>query len=455
MAGTYQKLLKKIALFQVRNPLIALLILLAITIALYGGASKVRTVASMEQMMPPDVEEIKAFNSLRDNYLGQDMIAVVIEIDPESTATNGVLDIRDRRVTEYVNELKELLEESPDILETYASSDVIIYAANQQGNNITKLDRYSLSDEQYNSILNNAQVKSQLSNYINQDYTTTIIIATTDVSADDSRMILLAKKLSSDIESMGKPPGTRIKLTGTPVIQQRLGELIAEDRESTQTISTILVFIITMILFGTFTSALVPIIVVTLSVNWLYGIMGYSNLPISTLAGGVAAMVIGIGIDYAIHMMNKFKNERKEGKTVEDAIVSAVQNTGTALTGAAVATILAFLAFLLGSMPEMNRFGLLMAIGVGSAFTLALFGLPSLLILEERLIHIIRKKLHFGVEGEYSLYEKTEVHPDTHEEVDDVPESELKTILKTHKIVRKKEGVSRNRNKATDGKNRG
>lgn len=418
MKITYTNVLKGLARFQVRHPFLTVLMLLMITLFLFGGVSKVRTVASLEQMMPSNIDEIKSFNDLRDNALGQDIIAVVIELDDFSTDENGINDMRDKEVYDYIRYVQNLFEEETDILETYSYADFF---------------PEDVSDDMYAAMMHDPELKNYLSKFVNDDYSVTMILATTDVSADDPRMKLLAEKIQSHIETSGHPNGVKIRLTGTPIIQQKLGELIAKDRNNTQNISTLLVFIITMILFGTFTSALVPILIVFVSVNWLYGIMGYANLPISTLAGGVAAMVIGIGIDYAIHLMNKFKNERKDGNSIEESIITAVTQTGTALTGAAIATVLAFLAFLFGSMPEMNRFGLLMAIGVGSAFVLSIIGLPSLLIIEEKLIHKIRKKIKFGIEGEYSLYEKNEIHPDTHEVVD-LDHSELKHLLKDHKI---------------------
>jgi len=436
MRSLYKRFLRSIAEFQVRHPYLTVLLILAVSLILYGGVAKVRTVASLEQMMPKDIEEIQAFNTLRDNYLGQDMIAIIIEIDRESSDEHGIMDIRDKEVMAFTAHLKSLIESEPDVREAYAASDVIAYAAARAGLP-TAVDE--LSDEAYDQLLDHQQVQQQLSSFINHDATTSIIIATTDVSANDERMKRLASKVLTHLDSVGHPPGVRLKVTGTPIVQQKLGELIAQDRKNTQLISTIFVFLITMFLFGTFTSALVPLAVVTVSVNWLYGIMGYAGLPISTLAGGVAAMVIGIGIDYAIHLMNKFKNERKQGKTIQGAIVAAVMNTGTALTGAAVATTVAFLAFLFGSMPEMNRFGLLMAIGVSAAFLLSIFGLPALLIIEEKIIHSLKKRLRFGVEGEFVLYEKDEIHPDTHEVVDSLSYDELSSITKKYKVCKVKD----------------
>ncbi|MEA3430908.1 MAG: MMPL family transporter [Nanoarchaeota archaeon] len=394
MKGIYHKFLRKIAHFQVEHPFMTLVILLTLTLAIYGGVSQVRTVASLEQMMPQDIEEIKAFNTLRDNNLGQDIIAVVINLNPESTDPDGVLDIRDERVYDYVNSLQTLINQEPDIISSYSFADVINNAKSLYG------------DNDYDTILKSELVKTLSSEYINSDLTTTTILFTTDIAADDSRMNLLTTKIKQHIESIGHPSSVDIKLTGTPVIQQRLGSLISMDRKNTQLIAMFFVFIITMIIFGTFTSALVPIIVVTIGVNWLYGTMGYVGLPISTLAGGVAAMVIGIGIDFSIHIMNKFKYERKNGLSIKQAIEQAVVDTGTALTATSLTTISAFLAFLIGAMPEMGRFGLLMAIGITYALIFSLFGLPALLIIEERIIAFLKPLLRFGVEGELMLTEK-------------------------------------------------
>ena len=405
MKDLYHNFLIKIAHFQVEHPIYAILILLTLTIAIYGGVSQVRTVASLEQMMPKDVEEIKAFNTLRDNNLGQDMIAIVVEINKESTDTTGINDIRDKQVYEYVSHIKNLVASESDIISVYAFTDVVESIASMQG--ITSEQIIDDNGDIYNSIIHDQNFENQFSQFVNSDYTKTIIIASTDVSANDPRMNLLSTKIKNDVASAGYPPGIKIEYTGTPLIQQKLGELITKDRADTKTLSTLFVFLITMIIFGTFTSALVPIIIVTISVNFLYGTMGYTDLPISTLAGGVAAMVIGIGIDFAIHIMNKFKYERKKGLKVKESIEMAVVETGTALTATSATTIAAFLAFLIGVMPEMGRFGILMAIGIFYSLIFSLFGLPAILVLEEKLIYFVKNRAKFGVEGELHLEAQT------------------------------------------------
>ena len=361
MKKKQSSILSRIAIAQTKKPYIILTLLLLLTVLFSIPAQDVRTVASLEQMMPRDTTEIASFNTLRDEGLGRDAIAVIIRTNKDSYV---------ERETIFGEDTKKYVERLDKELQTQTS--------------ITKTQHY----------LNHEGM-------VNHDQTETLYIAYTDAAADNERMKQLATYLR-ELTEEGVPAGTTILLTGTPIIQQTLGELIQEDQRKTRIASTIFVLLITALLFG-FTSSLIPIITVTLSVTWLYGTMGLLDLPISTLAGGVAAMVIGIGIDFAIHLMNKFKFERKEGLSIPDAIEHAVMHTGSALSITALTTGAAFLSFLVGVMPEMGRFGILMALGIFYSLIITLTALPALLVIEEQLIKRWAKKARFGIEKEYKI----------------------------------------------------
>jgi predicted RND superfamily exporter protein len=394
MKNLYHKILKKIAYFQVEHPILTLMFIVVFLVLMYGGVIQVKTVASLENMMPRDVSEIKAFNDLRDSGMGQDVIAVVLELDYDSENINRINSVSNYEVYEYLYDLSLSLKSETDVLKVYSMSNLF-------GN-------VKISEDQYYSYKKDVSKHVMYSNYVNDDDSIAILMILSDVAVDDERMKGLVATVENKIDEMGHPAGIDVKLTGTPIIQQKLGELVESDKSSTQWISTLFVFIITMIIFGTFTSAIVPILVVTLSVNFLYGTMGYNNLPISTLAGGVAAMVIGIGIDFAIHIMNKFKLERKKGYSIKKSVELAIVETGTALVATSFTTLAAFLAFLVGRMPEMGRFGILMAIGIAYSLFFSFIGLPAILVLEEKVIYYFRKKMSFGVEGEFELRKKSD-----------------------------------------------
>jgi predicted RND superfamily exporter protein len=56
-------------------------------------------------------------------------------------------------------------------------------------------------------------------------------------------------------------------------------------------------------------------------------------------------------------------------------------------------------------MPEMGKFGVLMAIGIGYSLVFSIIGLPALLINEERFVYYLKSKFKFGIEGEFHLEE--------------------------------------------------
>ena len=379
----YKKTLRKTAHFQTHHPYFTILALAVLTILISTGIPNVKTVASLEKMMPEDMEEIKYFNVLRDNFLGKDMIGIVIDVDMESQNEKGIFDIRDKRVLEYIENLKEQIGQEDDVIETFAVTNIL-----------RDINNNELPDEEtFNSLLKDKKTAALISNYINDDFSTTYIIANTDVGTDDLRLNNLAEAIYDDINDAGRPAGIKVRVTGIPIIQQELSRMIKHDRTSTMWISALLVFIIILLLYRNFFSSLLPVIVVVTSVTWLYGTMGYFNLGISTLAGGVAAIVIGIGIDYAIHLMNRYKYERKHGKKIIEAIEEAVVSTGAALIATALTTLAAFFAFLFGKMPEMGRFGTLMIIGIAYALFFTIIGLPALLVIEEKLVVFYRKKI--------------------------------------------------------------
>ncbi|HIH48470.1 TPA: MMPL family transporter [Candidatus Woesearchaeota archaeon] len=379
----YKKTLRKTAHFQTHHPYFTLVVLVVLTLLVSTGMSNVKTVASLEKMMPEDMEEIKYFNVLRDNFLGKDMIGIVIDVDMESQNEKGIFDIRDKRVLEYIENLKEQIGQEDDVIETFGVTNIL-----------RDINNNELPDEEtFNSLLKEKKTAALISNYINDDFSTTYIIANTDVGTDDLRLNNLAEAIYDDINDAGRPAGIKVRVTGIPIIQQELSRMIKHDRISTMWISALLVFIIILLLYRNFFSSLLPVIVVVTSVTWLYGTMGYFNLGISTLAGGVAAIVIGIGIDYAIHLMNRYKYERKHGKKIIEATEEAVVSTGAALIATALTTLAAFFAFLFGKMPEMGRFGTLMIIGIAYALFFTIIGLPALLVIEEKLVVFYRKKI--------------------------------------------------------------
>ncbi|WP_414838133.1 efflux RND transporter permease subunit [Candidatus Nanosalina sp. VS9-1] len=347
------KWLEKLTEFQEDHAVEVVLLFLFLSVAMIPGMARVETIVALENMMPSSSTPVEGFNDLRAEGLGKDSIAVKIST---GRTEEGVQSIHDNRTEAYIEDL------SNDIRSIHGVTQVM-----------SPLQREGLVDER------------------NQN---AVITAYTFVGDSGGEMDRIFNEIQTEA-GFERPEGVETEISGVPAVQQRLSSMVSRDKNVTTMISLGLVFLITLGLFqGSFSSALMPLIVVGLSVVWLYGTMGYLGIPLSTLAGSVAALVIGIGIDYSVHILNTYRFHRREN-TIGEALSEAVGETGVAIIATSVTTISAFMAFLSGMMPEMHRFGLIMSIGIGYALLFSFFLLPSVFVLEEKTMQKIHESINW------------------------------------------------------------
>jgi hypothetical protein len=93
----------------------------------------------------------------------------------------------------------------------------------------------------------------------------------------------------------------------------------------------------------------------------------------------IAAVVIGIGVDDAIHLLAHYKVRREEGDDPHAAISAALQHTGRAIVTTSVALALGFLTLMMSAWQTVASFGLFVAIAIIGALVATLFVLPALI----------------------------------------------------------------------------
>jgi predicted RND superfamily exporter protein len=343
--------LEELTEFQEQHAVEVILLFVFLSLAMVPGMARVETIVALENMMPSSATPVEGVNDLRAEGIGKDSIAVQVST---GNAEDGVQSIQANKTRAYIRDL------SNDIRRINGVTQVM-----------SPLQREGLVDERGQNA---------------------VITAYTYMGDSGAEMDRIFSEVQEE-SRYEKPEGVETEVSGVPAVQQRLAEMVSRDKNVTTMISLGLVFLITLGLFqGSFSSAMMPLIVVVLSVIWLYGTMGYLGIPLSTLAGSVAALVIAMGIDYSVHILNTYRFHRRDN-TVGEALSEAVGETGVAIVATSITTISAFMAFLSGAMPEMHRFGLIMSIGIAYALIFSFFLLPSVFVVEEK----IMQKIHDSI----------------------------------------------------------
>lgn len=91
----------------------------------------------------------------------------------------------------------------------------------------------------------------------------------------------------------------------------------------------------------------------------------------------VPILLIGLGVDYGIHLTSRYREEVGEGATVDGGIRSAIGTVGVALLLATLTTMIGFLTNVFNPIPALKDFGILAAIGIGASFILMLTFVPA------------------------------------------------------------------------------
>jgi len=138
------------------------------------------------------------------------------------------------------------------------------------------------------------------------------------------------------------------------------------------------------IMHGSATLGLAVSIPIALVVGLVIGGMYLLSIPLTLLTALLMSLVVGLGVDYNIHLGDRFADERREGKTVFEALDAAVTGTGGALLGSTLTSAGAFATLTLVPHPQMQSFGSIVVVALTTSFLVSVLVLPSLLVLWDR-----------------------------------------------------------------------
>jgi len=219
--------------------------------------------------------------------------------------------------------------------------------------------------------------------YVSDDYTMSIIrINLAEMSGEKKEDLI--NGLRHIISETEKPVGLDVGLTGDPVVSEELKNQTMPTMRTTSIISLIGIFIVVCLLFLSLRQGVVSLLAIGFGVIWVYGVLGLLGMPInSTMSGGIS-MIMGIGIDFGIQVVNRFKQERKK-EDVERAMKITLSNVFTPMLITTLAALIGFRAMSLGQLTLLADLGNMMSLGVLFCFIAAITVIPSVLVISERL----------------------------------------------------------------------
>jgi hopanoid biosynthesis associated RND transporter like protein HpnN len=182
-------------------------------------------------------------------------------------------------------------------------------------------------------------------------------------------------------QTNGNDSGVKVQLTGEAALNAEEFENVSKGAAIAGVLSFTLV---TLTVFIGLPSLVLLLPALSLIILGFLINAGFATLSVGYLnmiSVAFAVLFIGLGIDYAVHVVLRFAEERAKGQDGKQAAIEAVRKTGAPLALCTLTTSLAFLAFVPTDFVGMAQLGIIAAGGVVIAFIASITLVPVILSL--------------------------------------------------------------------------
>ncbi|MCL2786508.1 MAG: MMPL family transporter, partial [Methanomassiliicoccaceae archaeon] len=176
--------------------------------------------------------------------------------------------------------------------------------------------------------------------------------------------------------SMERDHGLSVKAAGFATTVNDIGTLAQRDITTLLPIAIAVIIALLFLIYRDVADTLIGLLGLLTAVIWTFGASTLLGIEITTIAIAVPILIMALGIDYSLHLVFRYREERQLGANAGEAIGRTMGSVGEALTLATVTTAIAFLSYLTSAMSALADFGLMCAIGIVCAFLVMLLLVP-------------------------------------------------------------------------------
>lgn len=205
-----------------------------------------------------------------------------------------------------------------------------------------------------------------LTKVVNYDYNR--LNLTFQLKGDDSKTINEALAVIEGYKNKFNNNNIQLNYAGSGYKALVFSDLILDGQIKSIVMSMILVFVLLVILFKSFKAGLIGSIPIVVTALVSFGVMGIFNIPLSTTTALLSSIAIGIGVDYAIHFIQNYREYVSQTNSRHNAIHETMKHTGRAILSNAVIVIAGFLVMLYSVFPPNRMLGLLVSLNMFTSF---------------------------------------------------------------------------------------
>jgi predicted RND superfamily exporter protein len=217
--------------------------------------------------------------------------------------------------------------------------------------------------------------------FFSKDTTALCLIVQNQERLSKKKSDALLNEIETLLQSFGFD---KVHLAGKIKAQQVYLQRMQEEILLFLSLAIILVIILLAVTFQSLWSVTFPILIVLFSIIWQLGIMQLLGKKIDILQVLVPTILFVVGMSDVIHILSKYLEELRIGRTKQEAIKKSVKEVGLATFLTSFTTAVGFATLVTSSITPVQDFGLYTSIGVMVAFFLTIILMPAVMVLAPR-----------------------------------------------------------------------
>ena len=244
----------------------------------------------------------KTFDMVEEHFGG------ALPLTAEIIADRGIRALRDYRFAEEVLDVERELERLPGVQSAYSLFDMV------QGLNEMMTGSHDYPE--------GGQIVHKLLTHVeNEDLDTWF-------SDDGLRMIIQTEDLDSlDIgkleDIVAAHPEIRT-VSGMPVLFDEMNRLVVQSQIRSLGLALALVFVMLLVTIRKIRAALVAMLPIIITIGAILSLISVTGFNLNVLTANLAAISVGVGVDYSIHLISGIYYFRKQGLSNKDSVDSAL-----------------------------------------------------------------------------------------------------------------------------------
>lgn len=182
----------------------------------------------------------------------------------------------------------------------------------------------------------------------------------------------------------GKFPDVQAGLTGRPVLQADEMQTTNRDMTRASVFAILLVGLLFMVILRGWLRPVLIVVSLMMAIAWTFGFTTVAIGRLNLLSIVFTLVLVGIGVDFGVHIVLRYVEARKGGGAVPEAVQTSILRTGPGIILGALTSVCAFYSVLGSDFRGLAELGLIGGTGILLSLFAMLTVLPSLLLIGDR-----------------------------------------------------------------------